>query len=46
MVEVHLGDVFECWVLRTFGYGWEDMGWWLIRRWWNDGFLRRWVVWV
>jgi hypothetical protein len=46
LVEAHLRDVFEFQVLRTFGYDWEDLDWWLIRRWWEYGFLRWWVVWV
>jgi hypothetical protein len=45
-VEVHLRDVFECQVLCTFGYGREDLDRWLIGRWWDDGLLRRWVMWV
>jgi hypothetical protein len=39
LVEAHLRDAFEFWVLCAFSYGWEDLGWWLIRRWWDDGFL-------
>jgi hypothetical protein len=46
LVEAHPRDVFEFRVLRAFGYGLEDLGWWLIRRWRDDGFLRRWIVWV
>jgi hypothetical protein len=46
LMEAHLRGVFVFWVLHAFSYGWEDLGWWLIKRWWDDRFLWRWVVWV